>query len=124
MYHIAPYTPLLTRSPLISHPWPPTQASHPAIYHPLTNLVHISGTLATHDALVWGSTTSQQQENKHANTPRIKVPVYSQLACVTPYVLVPGPWSDEEVVHHVRQLVVAFTDNNSCNPVCGWAYDV
>ena len=95
----------------------PPQASHPAIYHPQTQLLHISGTPATYDALVWGATPQIRQENKQNDTPLVRVPVHSQLAAVTPYVMVPGPWSDEEVAHHVGQLVAALTDNNGCNQV-------
>ena len=36
--------------------------------------------------------------------PEPQVPITSELGCVTPRLVVPGPWSDKEITHHARQL--------------------
>lgn len=35
---------------------------------------------------------------------RPQVPITSELGCVTPWLVVPGPWSDKEITHHARAL--------------------
>lgn len=44
-----------------------------------------------------------------------QVPITSELGCVTPWLVVPGPWSEAEVTHHARQLANAVINNCSCN---------
>lgn len=86
------------------------------LYHPLVDMVHMTGGIKTHDAIVWGPQSDRGTEKRRkANTPLLKVPITSELGCVTPWIVVPGPWSDEEIVHHARALTEAVASNVSCN---------
>jgi len=80
----------------------------------LVDRVHMTGGTATHDLIVWGP-SSVQQSNKDANTPVLEKPMSSELGCITPWIVTPAVWSEEELWHHAKQLAAAFTSNNSCN---------
>ena len=47
--------------------------------------------------------------------PCAQVPVTSELGCVTPWMVVPGPWTAKELQHYAKHLAGAFGDNLSCN---------
>lgn len=44
-----------------------------------------------------------------------QVPMHSELGCVTPWLVAPGPWSEAELEHHARALAQAVLNNCSCN---------
>lgn len=90
-------------------------ATRHLLYSPLVDCVHMTGGTATHDVVVWGAPGEEQERRKAANDPLLKVPITSELGCVTPWLVVPGPWTEAELDHHVRQLVTCVWDNCSCN---------
>lgn len=47
--------------------------------------------------------------------PLSQVPMHSELGCVTPWLVAPGPWSEAELEHHARALAQAVLNNCSCN---------
>ncbi|MDQ3499700.1 MAG: aldehyde dehydrogenase family protein, partial [Actinomycetota bacterium] len=62
------------------------------IEHELVDTVHLTGSRATHDAIVWG--TGDESERRRANgEPRLEKPVTSELGGVSPIIVVPGPWT-------------------------------
>ena len=81
-----------------------------ACNHELVDSIHITGSCATHDAIVWGS-----EENKSSNTPQNTKPISSELGCVTPIIVVPGDWSDSQLDYQARQIVSMVTQNASFN---------
>ena len=78
--------------------------------HPLVESVHITGSDKTYDAIVW-----QGQPKQPGVAPPYTKPVSAELGCVTPYVLVPGPWSDKDLETKAAEVVAAVAHNNSCN---------
>lgn len=55
----------------------------------------------------------------HAPLPCQQVPITSELGCVTPWLVVPGPWSQKEVVHHARALAEGEPPYSCCrDPPC------
>jgi len=81
--------------------------------------VHMTGGTPTHDAIVWGIGKEIQAANKAAMTPVLEKEMTSELGCVTPWIITPAAdghnWTDDELMHHAKQLFVATTSNNSCN---------
>ena len=56
---------------------------------PIVCNIHMTGATSTHDAIVWGP-RSAQEENRRNDTPVTKnVEVTSELGCVTPYMVCP-----------------------------------
>lgn len=59
----------------------------------------------------------------HIPPPAPQVPIMSELGNVTPFLLVPGSWTEEELDHHAQALATAVNDNVSCNCIAakvGW----
>ncbi len=87
--------------------------------HPQVETIHITGSHRTHDAIVWGTTTNEQQERKAANQPRVNKPITSELGCVTPIIVVPGKWSKSDLTFQARQVASTIANNASFNCVSG-----
>jgi acyl-CoA reductase-like NAD-dependent aldehyde dehydrogenase len=87
--------------------------------HSQVETIHITGSHRTHDAIVWGTSASEQQERKAANRPRVDKPITSELGCVTPIIVVPGKWSKSDLAFQARQVASTITNNASFNCVSG-----
>ena len=81
--------------------------------HEAIDTIHVTGSATTHDAIVWG--TENQVERKRSNDPVNPRHITSELGCVTPILVVPGPWSDSDVDFQARQIVSMVTQNASFN---------
>ena len=66
--------------------------------HELVEAVHITGSAATHDAVVYG-TGEEGVRRKAADDPLVDKPVYSELGGVGPTIVVPGPWSRGDLAY-------------------------
>ncbi|KAL4457777.1 hypothetical protein ABPG75_012642 [Micractinium tetrahymenae] len=120
MQPVAPFIdyvlePLARRGFYASSTDPELAVTQHMLYSPLTDCVHMTGGTATHDAIVWGGDPAEQARRRAANDPLLKVPITSELGCVTPWLVVPGLWSDKDVTHHARALAEALSSNCSCN---------
>ncbi|HHO54040.1 MAG TPA: aldehyde dehydrogenase [Deltaproteobacteria bacterium] len=84
--------------------------------HALVTSIHITGSAAAHDAIVWGP-GAQGQARKEAGTPRLDKPITSELGCVSPVLVVPGEWSEAELDHHARQVasMLVYNCGFNCN---------
>jgi len=98
-------------------PLPDVESTKQLLYNPLVDKVHMTGGNATHDAIVWGSggDGEEVERRKRENDPLLKVPITSELGCVTPWLVVPGPWSDEDISHQAQCIAEAVAQNVSCN---------
>ncbi|MBF2029974.1 MAG: aldehyde dehydrogenase [Oscillatoriales cyanobacterium C42_A2020_001] len=85
--------------------------------HPAIDTIHITGSHHTHDAIVWGNPSAQQQQRKASNRPLLTKPITSELGCVTPILVVPGKWSTSELKFQARQIASMVVHNASFNCV-------
>jgi acyl-CoA reductase-like NAD-dependent aldehyde dehydrogenase len=83
--------------------------------HPSVDSIHITGSDRTHDAIVWGSDPEEQQRRKDSNEPLNTKPISSELGCVTPVWIVPGPWTEEELDYQARHVASMVANNGSFN---------
>lgn len=74
--------------------------------HPAVADVHLTGSPSTYDAIVWGPGRAKKGD------PPFGKPVTAELGCVTPYIIVPGNWTEDEL-QHVAELVVSGMLHNS-----------
>ncbi|MEO6533345.1 MAG: aldehyde dehydrogenase family protein [Pseudolysinimonas sp.] len=88
-------------------------AHHDGIEH-----VHITGSAATHDAIVWG-VGSQRSANKKAATPLLKKPITSELGGVSPIILVPGRWSKRDLRYQAEHVATQRLHNGGYNCIAG-----
>ncbi len=79
--------------------------------HPLVETIHITGSGAAHDAIVWG-TGAERAANKQAGTPKNSRPISAELGGVSPTIVVPGPWAAADLAYH-GELVASQKLNNA-----------
>ncbi|GIL98197.1 hypothetical protein Vretimale_3620 [Volvox reticuliferus] len=94
---------------------PDVAATQALVYHPKVDCVHMTGGTATHDAIVWGSSAEEQQRRRLANDPLLKVPITSELGCVTPFMVAGWTFTASQLQAQGENLVVAMTSNVGCN---------
>ena len=84
-------------------------------HHPGIDRLHMTGSAATYDALVWG-TGEEGMANKVAGTRLLEKPFSAELGGVSPVIVVPGPWSPAEVRRQADRMVG--TKLLNCGHVC------
>jgi hypothetical protein len=84
-------------------------------YHPSVGDVHITGSDKTHDLIVWGATTAEREDRKRRNDPLLKKPITSELGNVSPVLVVPGPYTDAELLSMAENTAGMITNNGSFN---------
>lgn len=82
--------------------------------HPLIEEMHITGSGATHDAIVWG-TGDEGRANKAAGTPKNRKRITSELGAVCPTIVVPGPWSTADLKFQAQNLATQKLHNSGFN---------
>ncbi|AFU02925.1 aldehyde dehydrogenase family protein [Nocardia brasiliensis] len=86
------------------------------VHHPAVTAVHMTGSAATHDAIVFG-TGAEAARNKAAGTPRLTKPITSELGGVSPTIVVPGRWSTADLRFQAEHLATQRLHNNGYNCV-------
>lgn len=79
--------------------------------HPGIDTIHITGSIATHDAIVFGAP-------KRDGTPRRRInhkPITSELGGVSPIIVVPGPWTDADIRFQAQNIATQRLHNGGFN---------
>jgi aldehyde dehydrogenase (NAD(P)+) len=79
--------------------------------HPLVEAIHITGSAATHDAIVFGS-----ENGAHLNRINHK-PITSELGGVGPVIVVPGPWTEADLNFQALHIATQRLHNGGFNCV-------
>jgi hypothetical protein len=79
-----------------------------AAKHPKIGSLHVTGSDRTYDAIVWGG-------DKTKKTRANDKPFSAELGCVTPVIVVPGPWSIRDIRFQARHVAAMVTQNASFN---------
>ena len=82
--------------------------------HPLVETIHITGSGAAHDAIVWGP-GADCVANKQAGKPKNPRPISSELGGVSPTIVVPGPWSATDLAYHAELVASQKLNNDGFN---------
>jgi len=88
--------------------------SHPRLVH-----VHITGSAATFDAIVWGASTGSATEGATRETPKLKVPITAELGGVSPIIVVPGQWSAADLKYQAEHVATMRLVNAGHNCIAG-----
>jgi len=83
--------------------------------HPAVDHVHLTGSIQTHDRIVWGSTPQEQQNNKEQKSPRLTKTVTSELGNVSPWIVVPGKYSNAQLRSQAKHIAASITNNVGFN---------
>jgi len=86
--------------------------------HAAVDSIHITGSDATHDRIVWGPRDGQAGR-KASGEPVNNRPITSELGNVTPIVVVPGAWSESDLRAQAVNIASMVTNNASFNCIAG-----
>jgi len=84
--------------------------------HALVRSIHITGSAATHDAILFGP-GEEGAKRKAERKPRIQKEITSELGNVSPVLVFPGEWSEKELDYQARQVasMLAYNCGFNCN---------
>lgn len=82
--------------------------------HPGIDKVHITGSKATHDRIVWGD-GEEAERRRAAGTPLLDKPITSELGGVSPVIVVPGRYSRADLRYQAEHVVSMRVHNSGHN---------
>ena len=88
-------------------------AQHPGISH-----VHITGSAATHDVVVYGA-GADGGARKRAGTPLLNKPITSELGGVSPIIIVPSRWTGRDLRYQAEHVATQRLHNGGYNCIAG-----
>jgi aldehyde dehydrogenase (NAD(P)+) len=77
--------------------------------------IHITGSDKTHDLIVWGAPGAERERRRAAGEPRLAKTISSELGNVSPVMIVPGRYSDDELWFQARNVATMVANNGSFN---------
>ncbi|TFD03828.1 aldehyde dehydrogenase [Cryobacterium sp. TMT1-66-1] len=80
--------------------------------------VHITGSAATHDAIVWG-TGADAASRKATGTPLLGKPITSELGGVSPIIVLPSAWTKHDLRYQAEHVVTQRLHNGGYNCIAG-----
>lgn len=83
--------------------------------HPGVDEIHITGSDATHDLIVWGPPGPEREARKARGEPLLQKEITSELGCVSPVLVVPGPWDARRLAFQAESVAGMVTHNASFN---------
>ncbi len=85
--------------------------------HPGVDEIHITGSTATHDAIVWGPPGPDRTSRMERRTPLLAKPISSELGDVAPVMVVPGDWTDRALAAQAESVagMKAHNASHNCN---------
>ncbi len=82
--------------------------------HDAVDAIHMTGSAATHDAIVYG-TGDEGAARKARDQPQVDVPVTSELGGISPCLVVPGDWSEPDLVFQAENVASQKLHNSGFN---------
>ncbi len=86
-----------------------------ATRHPLVDEVHITGSVAAHDAIVWGPPGAERDRRRQENEPLLDKPITSELGNVSPWIIVPGHYSAMQLQSQAENVAASIVNNAGFN---------
>lgn len=87
-------------------------------YHPGISHVHITGSAATHDRVVWGSGEGAASR-RAIGKPLLQKPITSELGGVAPIIVLPGKWSTADLKFQAEHVATQRLHNGGYNCIAG-----
>ncbi len=88
-----------------------------ATQHDLVDAVHITGSVAAHEAIIWGTDPAERARRKQADEPLLDKPITSELGNVSPWIIVPGHYSSMQLQAQAENVSASITNNGGFNCV-------
>ena len=88
------------------------------VHHDVVSHVHLTGSAATHDAIVFG-TGDEGRRRKAENRPLLTKRISSELGGVSPVIILPGPWSAADLSFQAEHVATQRLHNDGYNCIAG-----
>jgi aldehyde dehydrogenase (NAD(P)+) len=87
------------------------------VRHSGVDEIHLTGSDRAYDQIVWGAAGPEREARKRENRPLLNKGVTAELGGVAPVLVVPGPYSDKELLYQAEDIASGLTFNASfdCN---------
>lgn len=82
--------------------------------HPKVDEIHVTGSDKTFDAILFG-TGQETKKRKKNKRPLLEKPITGELGNITPIIVVPGEWSDEDIDLQAARISTWLAYNAGCN---------
>jgi hypothetical protein len=79
--------------------------------------VHITGSIYSHDAIVWGPPGVERERRQRENDPLLKKPITSELGNVSPWIVIPADYTQKQLRFQAESVASSITNNASFNCV-------
>ncbi len=86
-----------------------------AVNHPLTDAVHITGALHSHEQIVWGPAGVERENRISEGRPLLQKDVTSELGSVSPWIFHPGEYTPKQIAFQAENVAASVTNNVSFN---------
>ena len=86
--------------------------------HPHLAHVHVTGSDATFNAIVWG-TGAAAMRRRRENRPLLKKPITAELGGVSPIIVVPGEWTQADLTYQAEHVATMRLQNSGHNCIAG-----
>ncbi len=86
-----------------------------AVHHPLADEVHITGSIQSHDLIVWGPPGPERDIRISVGTPVLAKPITSELGNVSPWIFLPGVYSRRQLAFQAENIAASVINNVSFN---------
>ncbi|HJR49485.1 MAG TPA: aldehyde dehydrogenase family protein [Gemmatimonadales bacterium] len=86
-------------------------------HHAEVDEIHMTGSDRTYDQIVWGPPGAEREARRRENRPLLNKPFTAELGGVAPVLVVPGPYSEKELMYQAEDVASGLTFNASfdCN---------
>jgi acyl-CoA reductase-like NAD-dependent aldehyde dehydrogenase len=84
------------------------------IHHDMVEDLHMTGSDKTYEAIVFGTGEAGKQR-KRDRTPLVTKPFTAELGNITPIIVVPGPWTDDDVTYQGQNIAAQLVINAGFN---------
>ena len=88
---------------------------HELIHHPQVTDVHITGSIQSHDAIVWGRNPEERVQRKATARPFLDKSITSELGNVSPWIVVPGEYTAKQLHSQAQHIASSITNNAAYN---------
>ncbi len=85
------------------------------VRHDAVTDVHVTGSEETHDCIVWGGPAPIRHQRKLRNTPILAKPITSELGNISPVMIVPGNYAEDELKAMAWNVTTQVVNNGSFN---------
>ncbi len=88
-----------------------------AVHHSMADEVHITGSIHSHDRIVWGPSGAERDKRMASGMPLLEKPITSELGNVSPWIFLPGKYSRRQLVFQAENVAASVINNVSFNCV-------